>query len=157
MGSLTPCRVWGAPFRQSSSACRLESIDPVTFLDQGGRVCHSKSNRDAGSICACCPSPNWGSMVKNLATNSWFSRRQHPANADVHSAAGPGPAAVFRAYYHVCRVRSGTRPDSPCRMGIIRPTEGRGTASSSLLEACRRVQPQRGHLCGWPKHNYFRP
>ena len=24
----------------------------------------------------------------------------------------------------------------------------------SLLEACRRVQPQWGHLCGWPEHNY---
>ena len=96
----------GYAVRQSSSACRLESIDPVTFLDQGGRACHSKSDRDAGSICACRRSPDWGSRVKNLATNCWLSWRQHPANADVPSAAGPGPAAVFPAYYHVCRVRS---------------------------------------------------
>jgi hypothetical protein len=118
MGSLTPCRVWGAPFRQSSSACRLESIDPVTFLDQGGRACHNKSNRDAGSICACRPSPDWGSRVKNLATNSWFSRRQHPANKDVSAAAGPGPAAARgTAYYHVCRVRSGHASEQPVSDG----------------------------------------
>ena len=95
----------------------LRSIDPFTFLNQGGRACHSKSNRDAGSICACRPSPVWGSRVKNLATNVWFSRRQHPANADVHSAVGPGPAVVFRAYYHVCRVRAGHANEQPVSDG----------------------------------------
>ena len=56
MGSLTPSHVWGAQFRQSSSACMLEQIDPVTFLDWGRRACHNKSDRDAK--CTCRPSPN---------------------------------------------------------------------------------------------------
>jgi hypothetical protein len=37
-----------------------------------------------------------------------------------------------------------TRPNSPCRTGIIIPT-GRADDGSS---------PVRGHLCGWPDHNY---
>ena len=147
MGSLTPCHVWGAPFRQSSSACRLESIDPVTFLDQGGRACHNKSDRDAGSICACRPSPNWGSRVKNLATNSWFSRRQHPANADVHATAGQARRRQVEPPTTMLVVSvQDTRPSSPCRMGIIRPTWRADDGSS----------PARGHLCGWPEHSYWK-
>jgi hypothetical protein len=37
-----------------------------------------------------------------------------------------------------------TRPSSPCRMGIIRSTWRADDGSS----------PVRGHLCGWPEHNY---
>jgi hypothetical protein len=99
-------------------------IDPVTFLDRGGRACHIKSDRDTGLICACRPSPDWGSRVKNLATNSWFSRRQHPANADGPSAAphvpvpavGPGPAAEWNAYY-LTGVRSGHANEQPVSDG----------------------------------------
>jgi hypothetical protein len=108
------------------------------------------------------------SRIENLAT-SCLLRRQHPANANVHHQAC-GQARLFRLDFSQTPVRSSlttmfgvsvqdTRPNSPCRMGIIRPTEGRGTASSSLLEACRRIDPvphnYEGHLCGWPEHNYM--
>jgi hypothetical protein len=124
MGSLTPCRVWGAPFRQSSSACRLESIDPFTFLDQGGRACHIESNRDAGSICACRPSPNWGSRVKNLATNPGChgDNTRQTQTTIIRSVGKPEtPVHGSLATMFVVSVQD-TRPNSPCRMGIIRPT-----------------------------------
>ena len=157
--------VWGAPLRQSSSACRLESIDPVTFLDRGGRACHSKSDRDAGSICACRPSPDWGSRVKNLATNFWLSRGQHPANVDGHYAGGteaqpwnalgarPGGSVSRLLPCLRCpfRIRSRT-----ARVGWKSSDRQRGEAlpRPRCWRPARRTQPQRGHLCGWSEHNY---
>ena len=145
--------VWGTPFQQSSTACLLEQIDPGTFLDRGGRACHSQSSRDVGILlrlssepqleCGDPGSRTWqpisGCLGDNTRqTQTVITRRGHIfSEGPSHGMHwGPGPAACKLPPTTMMVSVQDTRPNSPCRMGIIRPTEGRGTASASLLEAC---------------------
>jgi hypothetical protein len=95
-------------------------------------------------------SRTWQPIAGCPGDNTRQTQTSPPRRGQARRQGGP-PTTMFVVFVQ------DTRSDSPCRMGIIRPIEGRGTASSSLLEACRRIQPQRGHLCGWPEHNYFVP
>ena len=120
----------------SVSACTNRSS---TFLDRGGRACHNKSSRDVGLLlrlssepqleCGDPGSRTWQPIAGCLGDNT----RQ---TQTVITRRGRGPAACKLPPTTMLVSVQDTHPISPCRMGIIRPTEGRGTASSSLLEAC---------------------
>ena len=142
--------VWGTPFRQSPSACRLESIDPVTFLDRGGRACHNKSDRDALYFMRLSSEPQLecgepGPRTWQPIAGCLGGRGQHPANADGHYAAGEGPAMEctggqvrrrVNSRLLPCWCPSRTRDQTAVSVIIVQTNRGRGTASASLLEAC---------------------
>ena len=74
------------------------------------------------------------SRIKNLTTFSWLSRRQHPGHRKRPPSgilASQAPVRSSRTTMYVVPVQD-TRPNSPCRMGIIRPT-WRADDGSSLL------------------------
>ena len=130
----------GYAVRQSSSACRLESIDPVTFLDRGGRACHIKSSRDALYFVRLSSEP----PVKGVpGTRTWQPIAGCLGGQDntrqtqtVITLAGPRPGGVKLPPTTMLVSVQDTHPISPCRSSLFKPTEGRGTASASLLEAC---------------------
>ena len=66
----------------------------------------------------------WGSRVKNLATNFWLSRGQHPANVDGHYAAGPRPGGVQTPAYYHAGVRSGHATEQPMSVIIVQTDRG---------------------------------
>jgi hypothetical protein len=91
-------------------------------------------------------------------------RGQHPANADGHFAAGEGPAMECTRGQVRRRVNSRLLPcwcpfrtrDRTARVGhhCSNRQGGEALPRPRCWRPARRVQPQRGHLCGWPEHNY---
>ena len=118
----------GYAVRQSSSACRLESIDPVTFLDRGGRACHIKSSRDALYFVRLSSEP----PVKGVpGTRTWQPIAGCLGGQDntrqtqtVITLAGPRPGGVQTPAYYHAGVRSGYAPDQPVSVIIVQTDRG---------------------------------
>ena len=130
----------GYAVRQSSSACRRESIDPVTFLDRGGRACHIKSSRDALYFVRLSSEPpvkgvpgtrTWQPVAGCLGDKTTPGKRRRSFRWR-----GRGPAACKLPPTTMLVSVQDTHPSSPCWSSLFKPTGGRGTASASLLEAC---------------------
>ena len=152
--------VWGTPFRQSSTVCRLEPIDPVTFLDRGGRACHSKSSRDARTFVRLSSEPpakgEPGSRTWQPAYIAGCLGDNTRQTQTVISPCWPRPRLRVNSRLLPClrcpfRIRSRS-----ARVGWESSDRQRGEAlpRPRCWRPARRTQPQRGHLCGWPEHNY---
>ena len=130
--------VWGAPFRQSSSACRLESIDLVPSLIGAEERAIIRAVGTALYFVRLSPEPQLecgepGPRTWQPIAGCLGGRGQHPANADGHYAAGEGPAMectggqVRRretpAYYHA-GVRSGHATEQPMSVIIVQTDRG---------------------------------
>jgi len=147
--------------RQSSSACRLESIDPVTFLDRGGRACHSKSSRDARTFVRLSSEPpakgEPGSRTWQPAYIAGCLGDNTRQTQTVISPCWPRPRLRVNSRLLPClrcpfRIRTRS-----ARVGHHCSDQQGGGAlpRPRCWRPARRTQPQRGHLCGWPEHNYW--
>ena len=117
----------GYAVRQSSSACRLESIDPVTFLDRGGRACHIKSSRDALYFVRLSSEPpvkgvpgtrTWQPVAGCLGDKTTPGKRRRSLRGGAEARRRETPA-----YYHA-GVRSGYAPDQPVSVIIVQTNRG---------------------------------
>ena len=124
--------------RRSDKAHRrvgLRPIDPVTFLDRGGRACHIKSDRDVGLLLRLSSEPPLECGDPGSRTSQPFSgcrgdnTRQTQTSIIRRVGKPETPVHSSLTTMFVVSVQD-TRPNSPGRMGIIRPT-GRAHDGSS--------------------------
>ena len=162
--------VGGTPFQQSSTACLLEQIDLVPSLIGAEERAIVRAVGTHFTSCACHPSPNSSVGIQGQEPGNQLlvvsGTGQHPANADGHFAAGEGPAMECTRGQVRRRVNSRLLPcwcpfrtrDRTARVGhhCSNRQGGEALPRPRCWRPARRVQPQRGHLCGWPEHNYCR-